>query len=211
MTNSALRPELIARTRYLAEDLDPLDTLGPDGFAVDHASTHVDDTGKTTSTTVGVEAGNNGNASIAAAHSVGDKDGNKMTMSGKAGVEVWTSEPVKQGKVFVVTYKRTKSIAGSAGASRGPVGGQLGANASQFEEGERSFPSKEAALDFKKNADEILRGASDPTTAAGAMALEIGETRGVGSAKGVSAGADGNFEGANAGGSLSESSHLTVA
>lgn len=33
MTNSALRPELIARTRYLAEDLDPLDALGPDGFA----------------------------------------------------------------------------------------------------------------------------------------------------------------------------------
>lgn len=32
MTNAAVRPEIVARTRYLSDDVDPLDALGPDGF-----------------------------------------------------------------------------------------------------------------------------------------------------------------------------------
>ncbi|MGZ8766153.1 MAG: isochorismate synthase [Acidimicrobiia bacterium] len=33
MTHAALRPDVVARTRFLPDDLDPLDALGPDGFA----------------------------------------------------------------------------------------------------------------------------------------------------------------------------------
>ena len=33
MTNAVLRPEVVARTRFLPEDIDPLDALGPDSFA----------------------------------------------------------------------------------------------------------------------------------------------------------------------------------
>jgi menaquinone-specific isochorismate synthase len=39
MTNAALRPELVARTRPLADDLDPLDVLAPGGFAWLHDGT----------------------------------------------------------------------------------------------------------------------------------------------------------------------------
>ena len=173
--------------------------IGTEGAAVDRSWSNTNEKGTTRSTNVGAEFDKDGNASVSAGHSVSDKDGNSFKVSGKAGIEVYASEPEKHGNRWVVTYKRTKSLSAGAGGSYKGMGANAGVSKSGFEDGTRSFKTKEEAAEFREHAGERIKDAVDPTTVEGALSLEVGESRGTGGAIEGSLGGSASFEGATAG------------
>lgn len=175
--------------------------VGREGVSGERRWTKTKEDGGSSGTSVGAELGKDGNASVNAAHTVTDKNGNSFTVSAKAGIEVYASEPVQKGDRFIVSYKRTKSVGAGAGASSHGMGAGGALSKSSFEDGTRSFKTKDEANEFREHAAERIRDAGDPTSVAGAMSLEIGESRGSGDAVEGSLGASASFEGASLGAS----------
>src|SRR6185312_1850186 len=109
-----------------------------------------------------------------------------------------------------VQYVRTTSVGGSVGggAKAGAFSGEVhaGANSSSFESGVRSVKDEKEAQEFKKEAAEkVSANFVEPDTVDGALMIPIGESRGVGSSKGLSAGGSISVEGAGVGGDVHES------
>ena len=116
-------------------------------------------------------------------------------MTFRAGHQVEASEPVEVAPgVFEVSYAVTDSRAIGAGGSAsrttaGPsIGGGVGASRASSQTGVRRFTSKSEAERFKKHAALMIEigGRSEaPTTAAGALTIPIGESRGSGATEGT--------------------------
>src|SRR5581483_64340 len=83
----------------------------------------------------------------------------------------------------------------------GPVGGSVSVDHSNFHSGVREFKDLEKANEFKEHAAEKIDDPADPTSAQGAMAIPIGETRGMGSTDSVGASGQVNIEFASVGAS----------
>lgn len=108
--------------------------------------------------------------------------GNKKTgtsVSVHAGYHVTAGEPVKRGGVWVVSWERSISAGGKAGKSGGRGGVSVKGEAEHKDLGTRVFHSQEEADHFAKHAASLLpTDQPDPGTVAGALAMEIGESRG---------------------------------
>ena len=170
-----------------------------DAVSADHERSHTDVNGNKSATSGGGEWGKD-KKEVHASQTYSDAKGNSAGGNVHAGVHIEASEPVeeKNGQ-WVVHYTKTKDVGGGANAN---VGGKAGANVNvgkaHIEEGTRSFKTKKEADDFKKNVAERVHDAGDPTTAKGAEALEIGESRGIGDATTIGAGGNAKIEGASA-------------
>ena len=101
------------------------------------------------------------------------------SISGEYKVEA--SEPRKEGDKYVVDW--TRSAKGGIGLAK--KGGKLGiggtAEMSKRDFGTRMFKTKDEADNFRKNAASMIGGAfGSQTTVEGALAMGVGESRGVG-------------------------------
>ena len=169
-------------------------TAGRDGVGVNASST--DAKGNTTAGHLNANAGLDESGNLNNVQMAGGISRNNTSVSVSAGYSVTASEPRAQGKDFVVDWERSLSAGAKGGASKGKakIGG--GASLTDREFGTRTFATKDEALAFKKNAATMLpTGADDPNTVAGAMQLEIGESRGHGSSTELSASGGVGFAG----------------
>ena len=169
-------------------------TAGRDGIGVNASST--DAKGNTTAGTLSANAGLDESGNLNNVQMAGGISRNNTSVSVSAGYSVTASEPRAQGKGFAVDWERSLSAGAKGSASKGKakIGG--GASLTDREFGTRTFASRDEALAFKKNAAAMLpTGADDPNTVAGAMQLEIGESRGHGSSTELSASGGVGFAG----------------
>ena len=137
----------------------------------------------------------------------------KVTVTAHAGMSVEASEPEEVDGRYVVTWKRTEDVGAGTGVKGKKVGASVGITHAEFDSGTRSFASKEEAEAFRKHAAERIRlNTPDPTTVGGALALEVGESRGHGSNTGESVSASGTAGGltVGAGAQASASSQVSV-
>lgn len=108
--------------------------------------------------------------------------GNKKTgtsVSAHAGYHVTAGEPVKRNGVWVVSWERSLSAGGKAGKSGGRGGVSVKGEVEHKDLGTRVFTSQEEAENFTKHAASMLpTDQPDPGTVAGALAMQIGESRG---------------------------------
>lgn len=174
--------------------------IGAEGVGGELASEKENADGSKRRTKVAAELGEN-QISGSAAHTITSKSGNSVTLSVKGGIQVEASEPVRVGPHrFIVSYKRTKTVAGGVGGGGHGVGVKVGASSADYETGTRAFETKQEADEFKEHAAAmLLHEEPDPRSVEGAMRMEVGESRGRGHADGESAGATGAFEGASLG------------
>ena len=105
------------------------------------------------------------------------KSGTSVSVSGKYSVEA--GKPTQQGGAWVVEWTRTMGGGVSAGKKGGHASVSVKGEASHKDYGTRVFHSKEEAEHFAKHAASLIpTDAPDPATAQGALAMEIGESRG---------------------------------
>jgi hypothetical protein len=143
-----------------------------------------------------------GTGSVHATGGLTGKDGKEAHLSAHAGIEVIADAPVQVGDHWTVHYKIVRTIGGGAGGGVGKenkAGIDVGGKSETYEMGTRSFKDEKEAKEFKEHAKEKIGEAPSPDTVDGAMALEVGESRGKGSALGGSLGGTGSFEGAKMG------------
>src|SRR5262249_39148515 len=156
--------------------------FGPDGAGFNQSVSRRNEQGTTRTASVGAEFDKDGNASVNGSYTIANKDGKSFTVSAHAGGKVVASEPKKVGDQFVVTYLRTKSVGAGVGGSgkAGPVtvGAHASAEATDFEEGSRTFKTEKEAEEFREHAAEWIAEIKDPHSVAGAMSMAIGESRG---------------------------------
>ena len=141
-----------------------------------HASTSKDGTSLTAGGSATVDKhGNLTGASVNAG--VESKGGTSVSVSGKYAVEAGKVE-ARDGK-YVVSWTRTVGAGGSAGRSGGRGGASVKGEAAHLDQGTRVFGSKEEAEHFKEHAASLIpTDQPSPETVKGALALEIGESRG---------------------------------
>jgi hypothetical protein len=141
--------------------------------------------GTSRETTAGAEVGKDSLA-IHAGHTLTTKSGKSFAVSAKAGVKVFAAEPEQVGDRFVVKYTRTATVGGAAKGSAKvgafTAGVSASGSVSDIESGSRSFATKEEAEKFRSHAAARIGETADPGTVKGALSMEIGESRGHGSA-----------------------------
>lgn len=135
----------------------------------------------------------------------------KLSVTAHAGMSVEASEPEEVDGRYVVTWKRTEDVGAGTGVKGKKVGASVGVTHAAFDTGTRSFASKEEAEAFRTHAAERIRlNTPDPTTVGGALALEVGESRGHGSTTGDSASASGTAGGLTVGAGVNASANSQV-
>lgn len=172
--------------------------VGLDGVEASKQWSQTNEQGTTRSAKVGGEIGD-GKVEVNAGYSMTNKNGSGFSVSAKAGTEVEAGEPVKVGDRYVVHYKKTTTVGGGAGGTAKAVSVHAEASHGTFDEGSRSFESEKEALEFKEHAAELIHDSPDPRTIAGALDLQIGESRGHGSEDAEGAGASASYSGITAG------------
>ena len=176
--------------------------VGREGAGVDASHSSTNQAGTTHAVSAGADVNwKEGSATVHAGYSMMTKGGSSVKVTAHAGRTVNAQDPVKVGDHWEVTYMVTKSVGAGGGASKGPVGGSVSAEHSNFHSGVREFKDLEKAKDFKEHAAEKIDDPADPTSAKGAMAIPIGETRGMGSTDAVGASGQVNIEFASVGAS----------
>src|SRR5262249_11458307 len=146
-----------------------------------------------------------------ASASVTTKGGWTPSISGQYKVEA--SEPRAEGDKFVVDWKRTAKGAVGLAKSGGKMGASGTAEASHRDFGSRVFKSKTEAEHFRKNAAALIGGGfGSQTSVEGALAMGIGESRGVGDTTKLGGDVSGHFGVADfgAGGEKSSEDALLV-
>jgi hypothetical protein len=134
------------------------------------------------------------------------KSGTSVSVNGKYSVEA--GKPEQQGGAWVVEWSRTIGGGISAGKKGGHGGVSVKGEASHKDYGTRVFHSKEEAEHFAKHAASLIpTDAPDPATAMGALALEVGESRGHTDGKSGGIGVNGQAGVATAGISADKGSH----
>ena len=180
--------------------------LGLDGVGGDVGSTRTSTGGTKTAASAGFDLGKDG-LSAHAGYSVTTAGGRSVATSVSHGTTVKANAPVAVGDHFEVTYVRTTTTGGSASAGASGVSIAGGASHASFESGVRTFKDKHEAEEFQKEAAEHLGATPDyakPGTVTGAMMMPVGDTRGTGTASGLSANGSLSFEGASIGGGVHE-------
>ena len=154
-------------------------SVGRDGVAYNASKT--DAKGNTTAANVSANAGLDSSGNLNNLQLGAGISRNNKSVSVHAGYQVEASEPRQQGETWVVDWSRNLSAGGKAGGSKGAGNIGAGANYSDSEFGTRGFKNKDEATAFQKDAAARLPShAHDPSTANGALHLEIGESRGHG-------------------------------
>ena len=154
-------------------------SAGRDGLGYNTSST--DAKGNTTSFNTTANAGLDSSGNLNNLQAGAGFSRNNKSVSVHGGYSVEASEPRQQGETWVVDWSRTLNAGGKAGGSKGPANIGAGATYTDSEFGTRNFKTKTEAEAFQKDAAARLPSQShDPSTVAGALQLEIGESLGHG-------------------------------